>query len=45
MITDLPQPLKDGQPRCWHDMIPAWCAICRGDADVDLFEPQRVQHE
>jgi hypothetical protein len=42
MTADHPQPLLDGAPRCEHDMRPEWCAICRGDADVDLFEPDRT---
>jgi hypothetical protein len=42
VTADPPKPLLDGMPRCEHDMVAGWCAVCAGHPEVDLYEPDRA---
>lgn len=39
-VIDLPKDDPIGGPYCIHVMVAAWCAICRHDPDLDLYEGQ-----
>jgi hypothetical protein len=36
---DPPSPREGLEPRCRHEMVEAWCSICKGLPDVRIILP------